>query len=184
MRRSTHLFAAVCCLVSLALFPLGAKAEEAAKAGDDEATLRQMVAAQAEAWNRGDATAWTQDFAEDSDFVNIFGMVFNSRKQIEERHAAIFATIFKGSRTEVTVRRLVFLGKDKDVAVVDTDHSVTGYGKLPPTIHPTGQPKALRTHMKYVLKKVDGRWWIVAGQNTDVKPKPGAKKNPAGKSAH
>ena len=82
MRRSTHLSVAVCCLVSLALFPLGARAGEAAQAGDDEATLRQMVAAQAEAWNRGDATAWSKDFAADADFVNIFGMVFHGRQQI------------------------------------------------------------------------------------------------------
>jgi uncharacterized protein (TIGR02246 family) len=174
MSRSPHSSVAAWFLVSLALLPLGATAGEAAKAGVDEAAIRALVAEQAEAWNRGDAAAWSKDFVSEADFVNIFGMVLNGREEIEKRHADIFATIFKGSRTQVTVRRFVLVGKDKDVAVVDTDHVVTGYGKLPPTVHPTGEPAALRTHMKYVMKKVDGRWWIIAGQNTDVKPPPGA----------
>ncbi len=154
-------------LLALALAP-AAHGEE--PRNPEEATIRQMVADQAEAWNRQDAKAWSKHFAPDADFVNIFGMVFQGRTEIEARHAAIFATIFKGSRTQVTIRRLVFPAPD--LALVDTEHAVTGYSGLPPTVHPTGEPAALRTRMKYVMKKAHGQWTIIAGQNTDVKPPP------------
>ncbi|MDY7231607.1 SgcJ/EcaC family oxidoreductase [Hyalangium sp. s54d21] len=136
----------------------------------DEATLRQMVATQTEAWNRQDAAEWSKDFSPDADFVNIVGTVFQGRAEIEKRHAGIFASIFKGSRSKVTVRRLVFLGPD--VAVVDTEHEVTGHSGLPPGVQNTEEPGVLRTRMKYVMKKSGGKWQITSGQNTDVKPPP------------
>ncbi|MBM7113974.1 SgcJ/EcaC family oxidoreductase [Archangium primigenium] len=153
-------------LVALSLlFTACAHADRA----QDELSIRQMVAAQTEAWNRQDAAAWTADFVADADFVNIVGTPFAGRQQIEERHAAIFNSLFKGSHAEVTVRRLVFLGED--AAVVDTTHNVTQYQGLPPGVQAT-EPGLLRTQMKYVLQRIDGTWRIVAGQNTDEKPRP------------
>jgi uncharacterized protein (TIGR02246 family) len=135
----------------------------------DEAVLRELVAAQTGAWNRGDAAAWSKDFTEDATFINIVGTVFEGRPQIEERHAAIFATVFKGSQAQVTVRKLMF--PEANIAVVDTVHEVTGHSRLPPGVQNTG-PGLLRTQMRYVMKKISGQWRIVAGQNTDVKPAP------------
>jgi uncharacterized protein (TIGR02246 family) len=135
----------------------------------DELAIRQLVAVQTEAWNRQDATAWSADYVPDADFINIRGTVFAGREQIAQRHAAIFDTIFKGTHAEVTVRKLVFLGDD--VAVVDTTHVVTHYQGLPPGVQAT-EPGLLRTQMRYVMQRTDGRWWIVAGQNTDEKPTP------------
>jgi uncharacterized protein (TIGR02246 family) len=140
-----------------------------------EADLRKLMAVQSEAWTRGDAKAWSRDFAPDSDFVNIVGSVFEGHDQIEERHAAIFASIFKGSQVKVTVRRIFFLGDD--IAVVDTVHELSGYIKLPPGVQNT-EEGLLRTRMKYVMKKNAGQWQIVAGQNTDVKPAPPAPPAP------
>ncbi|WNG52117.1 SgcJ/EcaC family oxidoreductase [Archangium minus] len=133
----------------------------------DEMEIRQLVAVQTEAWNRGDATAWSKDFTPEADFTNIVGSVFDGREQIEQRHAAIFATIFKGSQAKVTVRKLVF--PEPNIAVVDTVHEVTEHGGLPPGVQNT-EPGLLRTQMKYVMKKTDGQWQILAGHNTDVKP--------------
>ena len=133
-----------------------------------EAAIRGLVAAQAEAWNHGDAAAWSKVFEPDADFVNIFGTVFSGRKEIEERHAAVFATFFRGSQTVVTVRRLVFL--TPRLAIVDSDHVVTGYGALPATLHPVDG--AVRTRMKYVVRKSGRGWSVVAAQNTELKPPP------------
>ena len=138
-----------------------------ARAADD-AAIRALLAAQVEAWNRGDAAAWSKPFAQDADFVNIFGMVFTTRKEIEERHTTVFATIFKGTHTAVTVRRLGFL--TPRLAIVDTDHVVTGYGALPATLHPVDG--AVRTRMRYVMQKGRTGWSIVAAQNTEIKPQP------------
>jgi uncharacterized protein (TIGR02246 family) len=135
----------------------------------DEVDIRQLVAVQAEGWNRGDATAWAQDFAPEADFINIVGSVFDGHEQIEQRHAAIFSTIFKGSQVKVTVRKIVF--PEADIAVVDTVHELTGHGGLPPGVRNT-EDGLLRTQMKYVMKKTSGQWRILAGHNTDVKPAP------------
>jgi len=159
-------------VMSLMLAPALARADE--PRSQDEAALRQLVAAQAEAWNRHDAAEWSKDFAPDADFVNIVGTVFQGRAEIEKRHASIFASIFKDSRTRVTVRRLMFLGPD--VAVLDTEHEVTGHTGLPPGVQNTDDSGVLRTRMKYVMRKHGGKWQIVSGQNTDVKPAPKSPK--------
>jgi len=106
--------------VAVALtFTLAPPVHAAAKGrGADEAALRKLVADQTEAWNRSDAAAWSRDFAEDAAFINIVGTVFNGREEIQKRHAAIFESLFKGSRTEVTVTRVLFV--DNAVAVVES----------------------------------------------------------------
>nr|WP_242589659.1 SgcJ/EcaC family oxidoreductase [Corallococcus macrosporus] len=135
----------------------------------DEQDLRQLVKTQTEAWNAHDATAWSRDFADDAGFINIVGTVFQGREEIEKRHAAIFAGIFKASHAEVTVRDIRF--PSPDIAVVDTVHEVTGHTGLPPGVQNT-EDGLLRTQMRYVLKRTQKQWRIVAGQNTDVKPAP------------
>jgi uncharacterized protein (TIGR02246 family) len=154
-----------------------AAADSAKARSTDEAAIRALVATQAEAWNRSDAAAWSRDFAPDAEFINIAGTVFKGRAEIESRHAFVFNTLFKGSRTQVTVTRVLFLGGD--VAVTDMEHRVTGYSGLPPGVQPT-EPGVLKTRMRYVMKKSGKRWEVVAGQNTDVKPAPapGAPKPP------
>lgn len=138
----------------------------------DEQRIREQVDAQTAAWNRQDAVVWSQDFAPDADFINIVGTVFEGKAQIQERHAAIFESLFKGSQSKVTVRRISFLGDD--VAVVDATHEVTGHPGLPPGVQNT-EPGLLRTQMRYVMQRsADGAWRIAAGQNTDVKPRPAA----------
>lgn len=134
----------------------------------DAAALLRLVQAQAEAWDRGDAAAWSRAFAEDADFVNILGGVFTGRLEIQQRHALIFSGFFKGSRNRVTVRRLTFPAPG--LAILDTDQEVTGYASLPPGVRPTRPDGALVTHMKFVVQLRDGAWRILSGQNTEVKP--------------
>ncbi len=153
-----------------------ALAESAKAHAADEATIRKQVADQTEAWNRSDAAAWSKDFAPDAAFINIVGSVFNGRAEIEKRHAFVFDTLFKGSRTQVTVTRLVFV--DANVAVVDMEHVVTGFTGLPPGVQST-EPGVLKTRMRYVMKKAGKKWEIAAGQNTDVKPAPAPAVTPA-----
>lgn len=155
-------------VLSFAFIP-SAHADEVRGMAREEVALRKLVADQTEAWNRHDAAAWSKDFAPDAEFINIVGTVFHGRTEIEQRHAAIFASVFKDSRSEVTVRGLRFLAPD--IAVLDTEHVVTGFSGLPPGVQPT-EPGLLRTRMRYVMKRTDGAWRIVAGQNTDVKPAP------------
>ncbi len=177
MTRPVRLWVFLAVVASLVLAPAaGAQAPRSSApraAQGEEAALRQLLTEQAEAWNQGDATAWSKDFAPEARFINIAGMAFNGRQEIEQRHAAIFASFFKGSRSQVTVQTVRFLGPE--VAVVDTEHEVTGYQGLPPGIRATDASGALRTRMRYVLTKVSKKWRIVAGQNTAILPLPEKK---------
>jgi uncharacterized protein (TIGR02246 family) len=169
----------VALLLGNLLGPGLAIAEQSKTKSADETAIRALLAAQAEAWNRGDAIAWSKHFATDADFVNIFGMVFSGRQEIENRHAAVFTSFFKGSQSTVTVRRLVFPAPR--LAIVDSDHVVTGYGMLPSTLHPVDG--AVRTRMKYVMRRGPKGWSIVAAQNTEIKPLPTQQPAAAPKSS-
>ena len=68
--------------------------------------IEDLVRALEAAWNRHDAHAFAQAFAEDADFTNVFGMVQKGRAGIEAGHAPIFRTMFKDGRLSVTDRRL------------------------------------------------------------------------------
>nr|WP_241758473.1 SgcJ/EcaC family oxidoreductase [Myxococcus landrumus] len=151
------------------LLPVGCAHVDPAR---DEEDIHQLVDAQTVAWNNHDAVAWSKDFSADADFINIAGTVFEGHQQIETRHAQVFEVFFKNSHSKVTVRRVSF--PVADIAVVDTIHEVTGHSGLPPGVQDT-EPGLLRTQMRYVMKRENGGWRIVAGHNTDVKPRPPPK---------
>ncbi len=163
-------------VMALVLSCCVASPDQAEGQSQNEASLRKLVTEQTEAWNRHDAAAWSKDFAPDAEFINIVGTIFSGREEIEKRHASVFASVFKDSRTEVTVRKIRLIAPS--VAVVDTDHVVTGYTGLPPGVQATEQG-VLRTRMRYVMKQTGGTWSIVTGQNTDVKPAPALPSQPA-----
>jgi uncharacterized protein (TIGR02246 family) len=148
------------CLTSMAGVAAGASGPV------DEAAIRKIVGEEVTAWNAGDAAAYSRHFATDGTFTNIYGMVFEGHDAFEKRHAESFAAFFKGSTRQETVRRIRFI--TPDVAIVDVDTEVRGFGNMPPgvSISPDG---ALRTRLQQVFVKRSGRWWIEAYHNVDVK---------------
>ncbi len=128
------------------------------------------MARQAEDWNRHDARAWSEPFTEDADFVNILGMLFKGRSEIERRHADLFGSIFKQSRVVVTTRKVRSLGPTS--ALAETDYELRGYDRLPPGLRPTDADGTLRTRLKYVLTLTPDGWRIVSAQNTAIAPLP------------
>lgn len=154
---------------AIALLAAAALAGAAFAGGpDDETAIRGLLAAQAAAWNRGDAPGWTAGFTADADFVNILGMHFSGSAAIAERHDQLFRTVFQGSHLEVTVAKVRFLSASS--AVVETVHRLAGYRGLPPGIVATDPSGELRTRLKYVLVRDGERWTIVSAQNTAIRP--------------
>jgi uncharacterized protein (TIGR02246 family) len=86
---------------------------------DDEAIICRIFGQQTAASNRQDASTWSKDFAENAEFTNPFGIVFEGRQAIESATAEIFAGIFHDIREDVSIRRTGFLRPD--VAIVATD---------------------------------------------------------------
>jgi uncharacterized protein (TIGR02246 family) len=144
----------------------GTQGQDAAGAQSSESEIREIISHQSEAWDRHDAKAWVAPFSEDADFINILGMKFAGRAEIERRHDDIFKTIFARSRVVVTTERVRFLSPS--VAIAETEHALRDYDRLPPGIQPTDADGTLRTRMRYVWERKAEGWRIVAAQNTAI----------------
>ena len=55
---------------------------------DAAAGVKMVVSSLAESWNRHDMTAFAGAFSEDADFVNVVGMHWQGRQEIEAKHKA------------------------------------------------------------------------------------------------
>jgi uncharacterized protein (TIGR02246 family) len=132
-----------------------------------ETSIRAIVAEQADAWTAGDGKRYASHIAPDVSFTNLFGMVIYGRDAFERRHSEILATFYKGTTKSHVIRRMRFVAPD--VAIVDIDNEVRGVRSLPAGIT---SPKdgIVRTQLMEVFVKRDGRWWVEAYHNVDVKP--------------
>lgn len=61
----------------------------------DEAPIRNIIQDEVNAWNRGNAEAYSRHFAEDGTFTNILGMFFTGREAFRARHEQLFRTVFR-----------------------------------------------------------------------------------------
>ena len=136
----------------------------------DELAIRRIIDEEVLAWNSGDAKAYSQRFAPEGTFTNIYGMVFTGHDAFEKRHGDTFATFFKGSMRVERIRCIRFV--TPEVAIVDVDTEVRGFGKLPAGV--TSRDGVLRTRLLQVFVRRNGEWWIEAYHNVDVKVHPRA----------
>ena len=75
--------------------------------------MEELVAAEPDAWNKGDAHAFPTRFTEDISFTNIIGTSYYGRAAFEER----------------SFKRLCFIRAD--VATADVNTELRSYAKLP-----------------------------------------------------
>ena len=129
----------------------------------DETEIRAVEMGLQEAWNRHDMKAWANLFTEDADFVNVVGWWWKGRAEIEKKHTAIHAYIFRDSTLTIDEVHTRFL--TPEIAVVHILWSLTG-NKNPDGSD--GQPR--KGIFTQVLQKRNGKWLIAAAQNTDSRP--------------
>lgn len=123
-----------------------------------------VVSAVVEAWNRHDMKAYSAQFTEDADFVNVVGMHFRGRPQIEAVHVDLHRTIFRNSflrAVSATVRPV-----NDQVALAHVAWEMTGAEGLPGW----NVPELRKGMMSLVLVRTGDRWLITAAQNTDAVP--------------
>jgi uncharacterized protein (TIGR02246 family) len=133
----------------------------------DETSVRNMITEEINAWNSGDAAAYSRHFAADGTFTNIRGEFFTGREPFIQKHDTLFKGPFHGSTLKQDIVSLKFVRPD--VAVVEVLTSVTGIPKLFPGTN-TDDKGRLRTRLlQVVLVKDGGEWKITAYHNTDVK---------------
>ena len=101
-------------------------------------------------------------FTEHADFVNIFGMHFVGRAEIEARHVAILQTLLKDSTLEILEIKLREVQPGLVVAIVRWQ--VEGF-RSPHT--DLTQPGVTRRGIfSHLFIQVAERWQITATQNT------------------
>ena len=113
------------------------------------------------AWNRHDAHALTEPFAEDADFTNVFGMAVRGRAAIEALHAPLFKTMFTDSHLRVLETRVRMIRPD--VAAVDVKWTMTG------ARDPHGNPWPERIGLlDWIVTRHGERWLIDVSHNMDL----------------
>lgn len=140
---------------------------------DDEAAIRKILDSQVAAWNAGDSKAFSKHVSRSVAFTNVFGVVSYGVANFEKRTHATLTTYYKGTSRVMTVRQLRF--PTPDVAIVDIGNEVHGVKSMPAgiTVPPDG---IVRTQLMEVFVRHDGKWWVEAFHNVDVKPSASAQK--------
>jgi uncharacterized protein (TIGR02246 family) len=122
----------------------------------DAAALADLLRALEDAWNAGDGFRYATFFAEDADFVNIFGVHGKGRQAIAERHDLIFRTFFKGSRNQFSVVGVRYLSADLILVHLRSNLNI-----------PDGAHKgAMKTLASCILVRNREAWQITAFHNT------------------
>ena len=147
-----------------------ASADEKADRAKDEEAIKQVAKAWQEGWNKHDAAALAVLLAEDVDFVTVVGPEgwFKGREKNQEYLAEIHKRYFRDSVWTTKETHVRFLRPD--VAVAHVLWSTVGDNVPIPGRRPDVPRPGIFT---WVLEKRDGKWLVVASQNTESPP-PGA----------
>jgi uncharacterized protein (TIGR02246 family) len=137
-------------------------------ATDAEATVKAVLAALSECWNRHDMAAFSSHFTQNADFVNVFGLHLRGRPAIEAQHIAIHQTFFRNSRLRTLGQSVRFLAPQ--VAVAHVEWEMTGYETGPMK---QWQSEVRKGMLTAVLVSEGDAWRITALHNTDTIPAPG-----------
>jgi uncharacterized protein (TIGR02246 family) len=116
-------------------------------------------------WNNHDMKSFAELFAEDADFVNVIGLWWHGRPEIQKEHEALHATRMRNSNliaAETAVRLL-----RSDVALVHVRWQLTGDTGLDGVTLPPRQGV-----LSFVTVRAGGKWLIASAQNTDLVPLP------------
>jgi len=128
----------------------------------DTAAIRELEKQQQDAWNRHDAKAYAGLFSEDGDCVNVVGWWWKGRAEIEKKLTAAYAFVFRESVLTISDVEVRFPAAEMAVAHVRW----TMVGARTPEALPKPQ-QGIQTQL---LQKQNGKWLIVAFQNTNAIP--------------
>jgi uncharacterized protein (TIGR02246 family) len=138
-----------------------AKTGSAVPRTTDQNQIEELATAFGESWNTHDMARFAGLFAHDADFVNVVGMWWKNREEIEKAHAHTHSTFFKDSRLSVKTAAVKFLRPD--VATAHVLWELVGQIEPDRTV---GKPR--HGVLLLVCAKQNGSWLIHTAQNTDI----------------
>ncbi len=143
-------------LLALLSAPVFAK-ERPAQDEEVRAYLEKLIPA----WNAHDMKTFASLFAPDADFVNVVGIWWKNRGEIEAAHVATHKTLFKDSRLTGQIASVKWIRPD--VAAAHMTWSLVGAKS------PNGDPIPERKGiLLFVVAREATGWTIRAAQNTDI----------------
>lgn len=130
--------------------------------GEDEAAIRRIVAAFADAWNRHDPPAMASHFADDLDHVSVRGRWQRGRAELEQTYIQFHATIWKDVTYHPVVEKVHFLRPDVAIVIVRGTFRSAGASDGP----------ADTARATWIMSREEGRWLCRAFQQTYVQDIP------------
>jgi uncharacterized protein (TIGR02246 family) len=134
---------------------------------DAKSQIANVINALTDSWNRHDMTTYAAQFTDDADFVNVIGMHWRGRPEIEARHTDVHRTIFRNSKLQTLDYSLRLLAPG--VVLAHIRWEMTGH-ESPPGANFADVRHGVITG---VLVGHDGHWRIAAFHNTDIIPMSG-----------
>jgi uncharacterized protein (TIGR02246 family) len=127
----------------------------------DEQSVREVVTAYEEAWNRHDVDAMTSLFSEDIEWINIAGMWWRGLPEVRRGYEWIHQTMLRNVPIHIDSCSIRFLTLEAALCVVTWKKGafVTPDGKHAPE----GKDR-----MSLYLLKTGNRWLIAGGHNTTI----------------
>ena len=130
----------------------------------DEAAIQAILQQFETAWNAYDSVSLAALFAEDANFIHIFGGQLDGRTAIEAAHRVIFDTIYRGSHASFMLRSIRFVRPD--VAVV--------FARAHVKFKENSEMREIETRPTLIVVKEQAKWQIVTFQNTKISEVPTA----------
>ena len=128
-----------------------------------------MPALFVQAWNQKDAEMLASLFDESAAFINVVGLWWNNRADIQKAHAYGFEKIFPDSDLRLMEHRIRMIGED--AAVVHARMRLKGQSSH----DETRTPSIRQNIFTFVLEKSSRGWICISAHNTDIQP--GAETN-------
>ncbi len=130
----------------------------------DQWAIEEVIKGYTDSWNQQGGKGFANGFTEDADFVNIFGMHFSGKTEIEKRHIQIVQTFLKDSLLEIQNLQLREVQPGLVIALVRW--KISNYRSPRSDMSKPGEIReGIFTH---VFIHSDKKWEITASQNTLV----------------
>jgi uncharacterized protein (TIGR02246 family) len=131
----------------------------------DEAAIRELEQSFNAAWDRHDPEGLSESLVDDAQFITVNGAWTTSRAGFRDLMARLHGATgpFRASKRRTPEIQVRFLSPD--IAIMHSRFWISGEVLHDDLSQSDRESVGLR-----VVHRIDGRWRIVATQNTDVRP--------------
>ena len=131
----------------------------------DEEAIRELENQFNAAWDRHDPEALAESLADDAQFITVNGAWTTTRNGFRDLMARLHGSTgpFRASTRRTPEMNVTFLAPD--IAILHSRFWIDGE-----VLHDEHSQASRESVGTRVMRKIDGRWRVVATQNTDVRP--------------